>query len=268
MAAARRFRAAGGTHLFLATQNYGARVPRTLDDYARQFEQTEALGRAVAAETGATVYTVLAPYPIDLVHVAPEIGVPAAEALQRAALELAARRVRERAAVALGEVGRAHFPVPAEVGEAVERVFAFAAEVARETDCPLVVHSEDLDAAGYGRLAALARAHGLDPGRVVKHYARERVAPEDRDGVAASFLAKRDLVRSVLADGALWFLETDFLDDPNRPGAVLDLGTVPRRAAQVAERGAADADRLWVPFSESIERVYGFRPAPPEPGGA
>ncbi|MGI0156215.1 MAG: hypothetical protein ACREDE_08840, partial [Thermoplasmata archaeon] len=43
--AARRFHAAGGTHLFLATQNYGPGVPTSVGDYARQFETTEQLGR-------------------------------------------------------------------------------------------------------------------------------------------------------------------------------------------------------------------------------
>jgi TatD-related deoxyribonuclease len=261
VAAARRFRAAGGTHLFLATQNYRGEVPRSLDDYAEQFRATEELAHAVTLATGVIVYPVLAPYPIDLVQAAPLLGVAGALDLQRSALDLAGRWVRERRAVALGEVGRAHFPVPADVGTAIEEAFRHALRVARESGCPAVVHSEDLDAAGYARVAQLARDVGLAPERVVKHYARARLPAEARVGVPPSYLAKRELVREVIEDPAPWFLETDFLDDPKRPGAVLDLATVPRRAAAVAERGSAEADRLWRPFSESVERVYGFRPA-------
>ena len=54
--AARRFRAAGGTHLFLTTQNYETEVPRSLEDYRRQFETTERLGKRVREETGVVAY--------------------------------------------------------------------------------------------------------------------------------------------------------------------------------------------------------------------
>ncbi len=262
VAAVRRFRAAGGTHLFLATQNYSTEVPRSVDDYRRQFETTADLARTIGAQTPVVAYPVIAPYPIDLIAAAGAIGLRPALDLQRAALDLAGTWIRERRAVALGEVGRAHFPVDAAVGEAIDRAFDHALTVARDVDCPVVVHSEDLDAPGFARLAELARRAGLRPERVVKHYARQRVPPEARGGVAASYLARRELVRAAISDAGPWFLETDFLDDPRRPGAVLDLATVPRRAKAIADASPELTDRLWIPFAESVERVYGIRPSP------
>jgi TatD-related deoxyribonuclease len=256
--AVRRFEAAGGTHLFLATQNYSADVPRSVEDYRRQFEVTEELARRIRTETRVVAFLVVAPYPVDLVHGAPALGLGPAVDLQRAALDLAGTWVREHRAVALGEVGRAHFAIDPDLGTAVDRVFEHALGVARDVGCPVVVHSEDLDAAGFARLAELARRVGLRPERIVKHYARERVPTPDRRGVAASYLARRELVRSTLPDDGPWFLETDFLDDPRRPGAVLDLATVPRRATAISESSPELVDRLWVPFVDSIERVYGL----------
>jgi TatD-related deoxyribonuclease len=265
--AAKRFRRAGGTHLFLATQNYARVVPRKLDDYVRQFELTEGLARRVVAEAGVTVFPVVAPYPIDLVEASAALGVGPALDLHRAALDLAGRWVRERRAVALGEVGRPHFAVSPDVRAAVDAAFHHALEVARESDCPVIVHSDDLDPAGYRELAELADEVGLARLRVVKHYARSRLAASERSSVTPSYLARRELVREVVHDPGPWFLETDFLDDPARPGAVLDLATVPRRAASLAETDRG-ADLLWVPFVESIERVYGFRPESPTAGTA
>lgn len=258
--AARRFRAAGGTHLFLATQNYDPGPPSSLEDYVRQFEVTEGLARRVREETGVVVYCVLAPYPIDLVHVAPSMGLPAALELQRTALDLAGRWVRAHRAVAIGEVGRPHFEVDEPIRAASEEAFRHALTVARDADCPAVVHCEDLDARGYRGVAELARAANLPAHRLIKHYARKYVAEPDRAGVAASFLARRELVDQALADPGPWFLETDFLDDPRRPGAVLDLATVPRRARTIAERSPEAAERLRGPFLESIRRVYGWAP--------
>lgn len=266
VAAARRFRAAGGTHLFLATQTYGPSPPRSLAEYAHQFETTEALARQVRTEVGVVVYPVIAPYPVDLVRQTAELGPDAALGLHLGALDLAGRWVRERRAVALGEVGRAHFPVSEEVRGAIEAAFRHALEVARESDCPVVVHSDDLGPSGIQELGARGQEARLPPGRVIKHYARARFAPSDRGSVTPSYLARRELVREVRHDPAPWFLETDFLDDPARPGAVLDLATVPRRAAAIASAAPAEVELLYGPFVDSVERVYGFRPSV-EPGG-
>jgi TatD-related deoxyribonuclease len=261
--AAARFRAAGGTHLFLATQNYARRPLTTLGAYREQFETTEALAQRVRTDTGVVVYPVVAPYPIDLVEAAPILGLSDAVRLHREALELAGQWVRERRAVALGEIGLPHFPLEPGLAAAAEEAFRHALSVARDADCPVVVHSSDLDAGGYRAMAERARATGIRPERVVKHYARSRVEASDTGGIVPSYLARRELVRAVADDPAPWFLETDFLDDPGRPGAVLDLETVPRRARALAEGPPGAADRLWRPFVESVERVYGWRPEPP-----
>jgi len=255
--AAARFRAAGGTHLFLATQNYEPEVPVDLDGYRRQFETTERLAREVRSSTGVVAYVVIAPYPIDLVRAAQRLGVAGALELQVRALDLAGRWVREHRAVALGEVGWPHFPVDPEVGDAARSAFHHALEVARDVDCPVVVHSPDLDDAAWQALEEEARSVRLPPRRVVKHYARAR-RPATAGGAVPSYLARRDLVNDVASDPAPWFLETDYLDDPRRPGAVLDLTTVPRRAAALAARSSAGA--LTVPFLDSVKQVYGITP--------
>ncbi len=265
--AARRFASAGGSHLMLATQNYTGSTPDTLDAYRSQFQTTLDLATTIRREVGIEVRCVMAPYPIDLIHAAPRLGLESAVDLQTAALDLAGRWVAEGLAVALGEVGLPHFPVEASLQAATERVFDHALGVARDRDCPVVVHSADLDAAGYRALAERARRAGLAAGRVVKHYARSVVPASERAEIPPSVLARRELVNEVLATPGPWFLETDFLDDPARPGAVLDLATVPRRAAAIAARGAEDTERLWVPFVRSFEQVYGWRPERPVPGG-
>jgi TatD-related deoxyribonuclease len=263
--AAARFRDAGGTHLFLATQNYDTTVPTDVDAYRRQFETTERLARAVRQETGVVVYPVVAPYPVDLVRAAETVGVAAALAVHLAALDLAGRWIRDRRAVALGEVGWAHFDVPPEVGAAVQEAFRHALAVARDVGCPAVVHSPDLDERGWRELGESARRAGVPPGKVVKHYARSRRPPGVGDAVVPSYLARRELVAEALGEPEPWFLETDYLDDPRRPGAVLDLATVPRRATAIARQGPSGVERLAVPFVRSVEAVYGVTPEVPPP---
>ena len=267
VAAAQRFASEGGTHLFLATQNYSGRVPSSIGDYRLQFETTSRLAERVRAEAGVVVYSVVAPYPVDLVSLAPTVGIEPALDVHREALDLAGRWVREKKAVALGEVGMPHFPVSDEIRRAGETAFDYALGVAHDVGCPVVVHCADLNAEGYRALAARGVRAGLPVGRIIKHYARS-LRPRDAPvAVVPSYLARRELVAEVLSEEGPWFLETDFLDDPRRPGAVLDLATVPRRARALAERSPELVDRLEIPFVSSVEEVYGWRPEIPTKRG-
>jgi TatD-related deoxyribonuclease len=263
VAAAARFAKVGGTHLFLTTQQYGAQVPTRLEQYREQFEITERLAMRIQSETGVVVYVVIAPFPVDLISASAAIGLRPAVELQLAALDVAGKWVEEERAVALGEVGRPHFPIDPGLRPAVEEVFRHALEVARDAGCPAVVHSEDLTAEGFGALAEFAVGCSFPLDRLVKHYAREVLPLEARRGVAASYVARRSTVHDALGGPGPWFLETDFLDDPRRPGAVLDLVTIPRRARALVEEDPSAVERLRIPFIDSVEQVYGFRPGVP-----
>ena len=266
--AARRFHRAGGTHLFLTTHNWDHSPLRTVDDYRAQFEGIEALGRRIQAETPVGISLVVAPYPVDLLAAADGMGLTSAVELQIQALDLAGRWVREHRAVALGEVGWPHFPVPEDRGQAARQIFRHALEVARDVGCPAVVHCEDLTPEGYRSLSAQAREVGMLPERVVKHYARTHPAPSERFGITPSFLARTETLAEALDDEGPWFVETDFLDDPRRPGAVLDIATVPRRAAAFARDHPDRVDGLRIPFVDSVRRLYGFIPERREGGSA
>jgi len=44
------------------------------------------------------------------------------------------------------------------------------------------------------------------------------------------------IVETLPLSDSMWGMETDFLDDPNRPGAVLGPKTVPKRTQQLCSR--------------------------------
>lgn len=264
IAAARRFRKAGGTHLFLATQAYAPGPITRLETYQEQFETTAQLAGAIRAETGVVVYVVIAPYPVDLVGAAGAIGLPKALDLHRDALDLAGRWVKEGRAIALGEVGRPHFPTEPDVRAAADETFVHALEVARDVGCPVVVHSEDLNSEAIHELSRLALSVEFPLARLVKHYQRSVLPPDLRASLVPSYLARRELCEATLPLDGVWFWETDFLDDPARKGAVLDIETVPRRARSVAERSPELVERLQIPFVSSVESVYGVRPVAEE----
>ena len=57
-------------------------------------------------------------------------------------------------------------------------------------------------------------------------------------------------------EGEPFMMETDFIDDPDRPGAVLGVKTVPRRVRWLLQEGHEEAIR--VAHVETPRDVYGI----------
>jgi len=168
--------------------------------------------------------------------------------LMRAGLDVAAEYASDSDAVAL-KSGRPHYEVSDAVWAASNEVIQHACERAAETGVALQLHTEateDLtDVAGWAEDA------GLPPERVVKHYASGEL-----DGVTKSVMCEKDYLETAVEAGEPFLMETDFVDDADRPGAVMGPKTVPRRVRWLREQGHDDAIR--VAHVETPEAVYGI----------
>ena len=83
--------------------------------YMRQYERTLITASTVREGTDVKVFTIVGPYPADLVRVFESKGSEAAEDHIRKGLKEALELIDQGQATALGEIGRPHFPVPREV---------------------------------------------------------------------------------------------------------------------------------------------------------
>ena len=52
-------------------------------------------------------------------------------------------------------------------------------------------------------------------------------------------------------------METDYLDDPNRPGAVLGIKTVPKRTKKLLTEGIITEEDVYTIHQENPKKVYG-----------
>jgi len=59
-----------------------------------------------------------------------------------------------------------------------------------------------------------------------------------------------------LLERSLQRLETDYIDDPKRPGAVLSLKTVPKRTHAFMQNGLMSEEDVWKIHKENPEKVY------------
>jgi TatD-related deoxyribonuclease len=246
--AAKDFRRAGGTHLFMVSlPAYSLGVmPRRGEDYREAFDETLRVAEQVRG-VGVTVFPVLGVHPVELLTYAESVGLPAAEEIVCAGLEVAAGYVEEGRAVAL-KSGRPHFPVEPEIAAASERVLVRALELCADARCALQVHAESGPCADILDLAAVA---GMEPGRVVKHYA----TPDTP--LVPSFLAKQEGLAGMARAGRRFMMETDYMDENSRPGAVMGPKSVPRVTRHLLESGAISPEDAWCIHAETPGRVYG-----------
>ncbi len=69
-------------------------------------------------------------------------------------------------------------------------------------------------------------------------------------------MSEKDRLEVAAERGEPFLMETDYVDDPDRPGAVLGPKTVPRRVAWMLENGLDDAVRIA--HVETPKTVYGI----------
>ncbi|MDX1534009.1 MAG: TatD family hydrolase, partial [Thermoplasmata archaeon] len=168
--------------------------------------------------------------------------------------------VLEGEADAIGEIGRPHWPVDENLWTRSNELMAYGTELAQEAGCPVVLHTETPSPGLFEDLATLADALAYPRGKMVKHYADASVLPEENLGIFPSVIAKGDLVREAASKGSRFLMETDYLDDPRRPGAVLGPNTVPKRTAALLREGLLNREDARRIHEENVIELYGDRP--------
>jgi len=227
--AVRDFERQGGTHLIISHLPYEDVRVKTAEDFRRGFEITVSLKDRVNKETRVKAYATVGPYPAELLELEKSHGLERAKEIMIEAMDIAAEFVKEGKALAIGEVGRPHFPVSTEVWRASNDILRAGMRIAKLAGCAIVLHTESATPSSMKELAGMADEVGLDKNRVVKHYSPPLITPEENFGLMPSVLAGKDAIREALGKGTRFLMETDFLDDPRRPGAVLAITTVPKR---------------------------------------
>jgi TatD-related deoxyribonuclease len=199
------------------------------------------------------------PYPVLLIHLAEKQGLDNAVDIMKAGMESAQRLVMEGKAVGIGEIGRPHFPVPPEINEASNQIMSYGMQLAKEARCPVVLHTESATSENMSEMAMMADRVGLRRDKVVKHYCPPLVLEEENSGLFPSVLAKKEQTIEALRKGSRFLLETDYLDDLRRPGAVLSITTVPKRTITLMQSGQMTEEQAYKIHVDNPLEVYGIK---------
>jgi TatD-related deoxyribonuclease len=249
--AAREFAELGGTHLLVLNKpSWNLVEPAADEDTFREvFELTIEAAEDASEVLPGKAWPVLGVHPALISRLLEE-GYTTDEArdAMQAGLEVAAEFVADGPALAI-KSGRPHYDVEDEVWTASNDVMRHAFDLAGETGCAVQLHTEGGE--DFTQVAEWAEERGLPRERVVKHYSGGRL-----QGPIKSVLSDKDELEVAVTEDEPFLMETDFIDDPDRPGAVLGPKTVPKRVRWMLEEGWEEAVRTA--HVETPARVYGI----------
>ncbi len=246
--AAKDFRRAGGTHLFLVSKPSGSFgiVPRSGDDFRVVFEETLSVAETIR-EVGLTVFPVLGVHPAEVTRLSAEMDLESVKNIMKGGLDLAAEYVREGKAIAI-KSGRPHYEAPHDIQAVSNEVLFHAFTLAAGVDCAVQVHAESGPCADMIEMASRA---GLTPGRVVKHYA----TPDTP--LVPSFLASHPDIPLLCRGKRAFTMESDFMDENSRPGAVIGPKSVPKYTNRLYSSGEITEEDIYRIHVDTPSKVYG-----------
>ncbi|MFY9638059.1 MAG: TatD family hydrolase [Methanobacterium sp.] len=207
--------------------------------------------------TDVKAFAVVGAHPAELSRrVKAGMGLEEAELLMQDALKMAQKMVLEGKAVAIGEVGRPHYDVSPQELEVHNRLIIHAMELAKDAGCPVQLHTESAGPEQFLEFAKMADVVKLPRKKVIKHFSGAFILERENHGLTPSLIATKDVVKEGLKKGKNFLMETDYLDDKTRPGAVLGPKTVPRRTLELIKQGLINEDDAYSIHVTNVENIY------------
>ena len=265
---AERFRQAGGWFMALVAHSpttYGFN-PTDLDAYKeavevhlRECKAAEEAGLKVACLAGfhpAEVDKLIDKYRMDPVKVL-ELGI--------SVVDYVAGLCREGILDGIGEVGRQHYKTTAERVVIAQAVMERALEQARDHGCIVHLHLENKGEATVAlthRTAASIGLLGESARRVIFHHSKPvMVEAAVRLGYSATLPGVPRLLEHVVKElSPVYIMESDFIDDPARPGVVVYPWEMALAQERLLRRGLVDEEYLYRVNVDNAVKVYGVEP--------
>ena len=231
------FARAGGTHLLVINKpswHLDVEAERG-SDFRPVFDRTVEVVAEASERLPGTAWPILGVHPGLISRLVDDRGFRPERAgeIMRGGIDVAAQYVEREEALGL-KSGRPHYDVPGSLWDASNAVMRHAFERAADLDCAVQLHTEGSE--DLSEITEWAADVGLPAHRVVKHYAGGRL-----EGPIPSVMSEKERLEVAADRGEPFLMETDFVDDPDRPGAVLGPKTVPRRVSWMLDEGYDEA---------------------------
>ncbi|UCF12703.1 MAG: TatD family hydrolase [Thermoplasmatales archaeon] len=225
--AVKDFKKAGGTHFVLCQYPMVDLVIRE-KSYKSCYLKTSRMAEEIRAEIDIGVFVTIGPYPVDYLKLKENLGRAKAIEIMKRGIDEAAELCEEKKCIGIGEIGRPHFPVGEGIMDDSNEILQYGMEKAVDVDVPVILHTESTTSEQCKELVKMGKKVGLSSDKIVKHFASALIKQDENFGLIPSVLASKKNIVEALEKGSRFLMETDYLDDPRRPGAVLGPKTIPK----------------------------------------
>jgi TatD-related deoxyribonuclease len=253
--AIKEFNNAGGTHFVLCQLPMTELVIKNRS-YEKCYQKTLKMAEEIRHKIDIKVFVTVGPYPVDYLKLKEKFGRDETIKIMKKGMDLAANLCEERQSIAIGEIGRPHFPVDAKVLDDSNEILFYGMNRAKDVGVPVVLHTESTTSEQCKELVEMGKKAGLPSYKIVKHYAPPLVIKSENFGLMPSILASRKNILTAINKGTRFMMETDYIDDPFRPGAVLGPKTVPRRTIELIEKEIVNEEKIQKIHKENPEKTY------------
>jgi len=171
-------------------------------------------------------------------------------------MDEAADLCEENLVIAIGEIGRPHFPVDKTIIEDSNTILLYGMSKAKDVDVPVVLHTESTTVDTCKEFVEMGKKVGLSADKIVKHYSPALIKESENHGLMPSVLASKKNIYAAVEKGTRFMMETDYIDDLNRPGAVLGPKTIPKITKNLLDNGLITEDQSQIIHKENPEKTY------------
>lgn len=238
LSAAEEFSRCGGTGIFLVHKpSFSSSLPKDIEGYRVAYNETIDMASQVREKTDLDVQVVLGPHPVVWDIQANSLGIEKSTELHISAVGLALDFIEEGKAICLGEVGRPHYKVSEDRWIKANELLSEVMQMASSSKVPIQLHVEENGEQTCREISSLCDKAGFPRRMAVRHFAPSNVSNDHTSGLPVTVSMGKGSIGGICASldnsKSHWGMETDFLDDPKRPGAVLGPKTIPKRTNQL-----------------------------------
>jgi TatD-related deoxyribonuclease len=255
--AVKDFKNAGGTH-FVLCQYPLTHLLLQEKSYTSCYLETLKMADEIRAKIDIGVFITCGPYPVDYLRLKEIFGRVQAIRIMKQGIDEAARLCEEKKCIGIGEIGRPHFPVAQDIIEDSNEILEYGMTKAAEIDTPVIIHSESTTPSQCKELVEMGKKVGLSARKIVKHFAPALINIDENYGIMPSVLASKKNIVEALQKGARFLMETDYIDDLKRPGAVLGPKTIPRLTQNLLKNGLMSEKEANEIHVKNPKQTYGI----------
>lgn len=230
----------GGTAINLVHKPDFNNLPRKIEDYKIAYLNTIEMSNEVRNTFDIDVVVTLGPHPVSWERQIKSMGYEKSTDLHLGAVDLALEYISDGDAVCLGEVGRPHYPVSDETWNKSNELLLQIMEKSAKEGVSMQLHVESNGKKTYSEISELCKKSKMAKKKVIRHFAPPNIDSDFTNGISSTISVGKGSIEKIIEtlkkSDSIWGMETDFLDDMNRPGAVLGPKTVPKRTQQLCKK--------------------------------